>query len=77
MKRQLRTFLGLQERLQQIKNQLPEIKARLDALGSSSVADQPMTLREFTEKQLNGKRPDDQKADTSNPRAATKKYSAG
>jgi hypothetical protein len=31
--------------LQQIKNQLPEIEARLDALGSSSVADQPMTRR--------------------------------
>jgi hypothetical protein len=34
-----------------------------------------VTLREFTEKQLNDQIPDDQKTSPSSPRAAAKKYS--
>ena len=46
----------LRERLQQIKRQLTDIGARVDALRTTEKA---VTLREFTEKQLNGERPDD------------------
>jgi hypothetical protein len=59
--------------LKQIQNRLIDIEALLDAFGDS-VLNNPVT-REFTEKQLNDKIPDDQKARPSSPRAAAKKYS--
>jgi hypothetical protein len=62
-------------RLLDIKNRLPEIEARLEYLGAA--AERRVTLREFTEKQLNDKGPNDQEANSSNPRAAAKKYSKG
>jgi BMFP domain-containing protein YqiC len=67
-------LVQLRQRLQQIKNRLVDIEARLDASGSSA-ANEPMTLREFTEKKLKDKSPDVQETDSSNPRAAAKKYS--
>jgi hypothetical protein len=36
-----------------------------------------VTLREFTEKQLNGERPDDQETYASHPRTAGEKYTTG
>ena len=49
-------LLRLRERLQQIKRRLIDIEARVDALRTTEKA----VTREFTEKQLNGKRSDDQ-----------------
>jgi hypothetical protein len=68
------SLVQLHERLQKIRNRLIDIEARFDAIGTSTEA--RMTLREFTEKQLNDKSPDGQEAESSNPRAAAKKYSA-
>ena len=59
--------------LKRIQNRLIDIEALLDAFGDS-VPNNPVT-REFTEKQLNDKIPDDQKGRPSSPRAAAKKYS--
>ena len=67
-------LLRLRERLQQIKRRLIDIEARVDALRTTEKA---VTLREFTEKQLNGKRSDDQKTYASHPRTAAEKYTAG
>jgi hypothetical protein len=64
----------LRERLQQIKHQMTDIGARVDALRTTEKA---VTLREFTEKQLNGKKPDDQETYASHPRTAAEKYTAG
>jgi hypothetical protein len=64
----------LRERLQQIKCRLIDIEARVDALRTT---DKAVTLREFTEKQLNGERPDDQETYASHPRPAAEKYTAG
>jgi hypothetical protein len=64
----------LRERLQQIKRQMTDIGARVDALRTTEKA---VTLREFTEKQLNGKRSDDQETYASRPRTAAEKYTAG
>ena len=61
----------LRERLQQIKRQMTDIGARVDALRTTEKA---VTLREFTEKQLNGERPDDQETYASYPRTAAEKY---
>ena len=61
----------LRERLQQIKRQMTDIGARVDALRTTEKA---VTLREFTEKQLNGKKPDDQETYASHPRTAAEKY---
>jgi hypothetical protein len=47
-------LLRIRERLQQIKRRLIDIEARVDALRTT---DKAVTLREFTEKQLNGERP--------------------
>jgi hypothetical protein len=62
-------------RLLDIKNRLLEMEARFEYLGAP--AERRVTLREFTEKQLNDKGPNDQEANSSNPRAAAKKYSKG
>jgi hypothetical protein len=67
-------LVQLRWHLDQIENRLIDIEARLAVLGGD-VANKPLTLREFTEKHLNDKIPDDQKADSTNPRAAAKKYS--
>jgi hypothetical protein len=67
-------LLRIRERLQQIKRRLIEIEARVDALRTTEKA---VTLREFTEKQLNGERPDDQETYASNPRTAAEKYTTG
>ena len=64
----------LREGLQQIKRRLIDIEARVDALRTTEKA---VTLREFTEKQLNGKRPDDQVTYASHPRTAAEKYTTG
>ena len=64
----------LREGLQQIKRRLIDIEARVDALRTTEKA---VTLREFTEKQLNGKKPDDQETYASHPRTAAEKYTAG
>jgi hypothetical protein len=63
------------QRLLDIKNRLLEIEARFEYLGAA--AERCVTLREFTEKQLNAKGPNDQEANSSNPRAAAKKCSKG
>jgi hypothetical protein len=65
-------LVQLRQRLRQIKNQLVDIEARFS---SAAVVDKPMTLREFTEKKLNGKASGDQETDSSSPRAAAQKYS--
>jgi hypothetical protein len=67
-------LVQLRWHLNQIENRLIDIEARLVVLGGD-VANKPLTLREFTEKHLNDKIPDDQKTDSTNPRAAAKKYS--
>jgi hypothetical protein len=67
-------LVQLRWHLNQIENRLIDIEARLAVLGGD-VANKPLTLREFTEKHLNDKIPDDQKTDSTNPRAAAKKYS--
>jgi len=67
-------LLRIRERLQQIKRRLLDIEARVDALRTT---DKAVTLREFTEKQLNGKRSDDQETYASHPRTAVEKYTAG
>jgi uncharacterized protein YlxW (UPF0749 family) len=67
-------LVRLQKRLQQIKSRLIDIEARVDALRTTEKA---MTLREFTEKQLNGERPDDQETFASYPRTAAEKYTTG
>jgi hypothetical protein len=67
-------LLRIRERLQQIKRRLLDIEARVDALRTT---DKAVTLREFTEKQLNGKRSDDQETYASHPRTAVEKYIAG
>jgi len=64
----------LRERLQQIKRQMTDIGARVDALRTTEKA---VTLRELTEKQLNGKKPDDQETYASHPRTAAEKYTTG
>ena len=64
----------LREGLQQIKRRLIDIEARVDALRTTEKA---VTLREFTEKQLNGKRTDDQETYASHPRTAAEKYTTG
>ena len=69
-------LLLLRERLQQIKRQLTDIEARVDALRTTEKA-VAVTLREFTEKQLNGERPDDQETYASHPRTAAEKYTTG
>jgi hypothetical protein len=63
------------QRLLDIKNRVLEIEARFEYLGAA--AERRVTLREFTEKQLDDKGPNDQEANSSNPRAAAKKYSKG
>ena len=72
--RDQKLLLRLRERLQQIKRRLIDIEARVDALRTT---DKAVTLREFTEKQLNGERPDDQETYASNPRTAAEKYTTG
>jgi len=67
-------LLRLRERLQQMKRLLTDIEARVDAFRTTEKA---VTLREFTEKQLNGERPDDQETYASNPRTAAEKYTTG
>ena len=67
-------LLRIRERLQQIKRRLIDIEARVDALRTT---DKAVTLREFTEKQLNGERPDDQETYASHPRTAAEKYTTG
>ena len=69
-------LLRLRERLQQIKRRLIDIEARVDALRTTEKA-VAVTLREFTEKQLNGERPDDQETYASHPRTAAEKYTTG
>ena len=53
------TLLRVRQRLQQIKSRLVDLEARVDTLRATA-GHNSMTLREFTEQQLNGKRPDDQ-----------------
>jgi hypothetical protein len=60
-------LVRLRGRLQQIKSRLIDIEAQVDALRTTKKA---MTLRKFTEKQLNGKRPDDQETDFPHRRTA-------
>jgi hypothetical protein len=67
-------LVQLRWHLNQIENRLIDIEVRLATLGGD-VANKPVTLREFTEKQLNDKISDDQKTNPSSPRAAAKKYS--
>jgi hypothetical protein len=50
-------LVKLRRRLQEITNRLLDIEARLD---TTSIINAPMTLRKFTEKQLNDKSPGDQ-----------------
>jgi hypothetical protein len=69
-------LLSLRERLRQIERRLIDLQDRVDALRPTA-ADRSMTLREFTEKQLNGKRPDDQETYASYPRTAAEKYTTG
>jgi hypothetical protein len=64
----------LRRYLNQIENRLIDIEVRLATFGRD-VANKPVTLREFTEKQLNDKIPDDQKTNSPSPRAAAKKCS--
>jgi hypothetical protein len=64
-------LVQLRQRLHNIKNRLLEIEAQYDALDTAAGASKPMTLREFTEKKLNDKNTDNQKAEPSSPRAAT------
>jgi hypothetical protein len=64
-------LVQLLRHLNQIENRLIDIEVRL----AGDVANKPVTLREFTEKQLNDKIPDDQKTNSPSPRAAAKKYS--
>jgi hypothetical protein len=66
-----RLLIQLRQRLQNIKNRLLEIEAQYNALDTAAVANKAMTLREFTEKKLNDKNADNQKAEPSSPRAAT------
>ena len=66
-------LVQLRRYLDQIENRLIDIEVRLAIFGGD-VATKPVTLREFTEKHLNDKIPDNQKTST-NPRAAAKKYS--
>jgi hypothetical protein len=66
-------LVQLRRYLDQIENRLIDIEVRLAIFGGD-VANKPVTLREFTEKHLNDKIPDNQKTST-NPRAAAKKYS--
>jgi hypothetical protein len=68
-------LIQLRQSLRHIKNRLLEIEAQFDSLGIASAADKPMTLRKFTEMKLNDKSPDDQEADSSNPRATAEKHS--
>jgi hypothetical protein len=63
------------QRLLDIKNRVLEIEARFEYLGAA--AERRVTLREFTEKQLDDKGPNDQEANSSNPRPTAKKYSKG
>jgi hypothetical protein len=63
------------QRLLDIKKRLLEIEARFEYF--SAAAERLVTLREFTEKYLNDKGPNDQEANSSNPRAAATKYSTG
>ena len=67
-------LVQLLRHLNQIENRLIDIEVRLATL-TGDVANKPVTLREFTEKQLNDKIPDDQKTNSPSPRAAAKKYS--
>ena len=67
-------LLRLREGLQQIKRRLIDIEARVDALRTT---DKAVTLREFTEKQLNGERLDDQETYAPHPRTAAEKYTTG
>jgi hypothetical protein len=67
-------LVHLRQRLRQIQNRLIDIEARLDVLGAN-VVNNPLTLRAFTEKQLNDQIPDYQKTHPSTPRAAAQKYS--
>ena len=66
-------LVQLRRYLDQIENRLIDIEVPLAIFGGD-VANKPVTLREFTEKHLNDKIPDNQKTST-NPRAAAKKYS--
>jgi hypothetical protein len=70
----LETLSKFRQRLLDITNRLLEIEACFEYLGA---AERRVTLREFTEKQLNDKGPNDQAANSSNSRAAAKKYSKG
>jgi hypothetical protein len=63
-------LVRLQERLQRIKSRLIDIDARLHGVHTMEKA---VTLREFTEKQFDGKRLDDQETDASNPRTAAQR----
>jgi hypothetical protein len=67
-------LIQLRQSLQQMKNRLVEIEGHFNLLGVRTAANRPMTLRDFTEKQLNDKRPADQ-ADLSSLKAPTTKYS--
>ena len=71
----LEVLSKFRQRLLDITNRLLEIEARFEYLGAA--AQRRVTLREFTEKQLNDKGPNDQAANCSNSRAAAKKYSKG
>ena len=66
-----RLMVQLRQHLQNIKNRLLEIEAQCNTLDTAAVANKAMTLREFTEKKLNDKNTDNQKAEPSTPRAAT------
>src|SRR5712664_315006 len=55
---------------------LLDLEARVDTLRATA-GHNSMTLREFTEKQLDGKRPDDQETYAWHRRTAAEKYTAG
>lgn len=70
------TLLRVRQRLQQIKSRLVDLEARVETLRATA-GHNSMTLREFTEKQLNGKGPDDQETYAWHRTTAAEKYTAG
>jgi hypothetical protein len=66
-------LIQIRERLLHIKGRLTDIETRRQTIGAHVV--ELMTLREFTEEQLNDKSPDAQETISPSPRAAAEKYS--
>jgi hypothetical protein len=67
-------LIQLRQRLQRTRNRPLDIEARFYTADTCTIS-APITLRQFTKKLLNDKSSGGQEADSSNPRAAAKKYS--